>query len=853
MSDIYHAWNSGYEIEVANPSSTDGFQASITLSYLPGMRADFRDIRFADKFGNELKHYRDSYTEFTSAKFWIKLPANDTVILLFYGNGSVQTASSAADTFDFFDDFTSLNTSKWSILHGSASVSNSVLTVASSSVNSIVESVQTFSPNTVVEARAYHAAANKSIIGFRNTSTEKACAWHGTVTGDASHRDYMFSHNGSAGKWTNDGVARGGTTYYIYGTAHIVAGPRYYVNYAYRGTNTENIPGNVSLPIHFYSLANSGNVCIDWVRVRKYSATEPTLTLSRKFVKTSKYLQQHDYISDEVLSYSSVSGFLKDGFTDRVTTKIETGFAIGQPDLIEDTVITYSELTIENIIEKTELRDYSLESCDISKSITDAYMQLSADFADLKIPDEDTTVKYYAHPRRGFDPFATADGLIFTTADGNTYGFETGVFIPFATADGAIFCTADGKTFGFESGDTKTLLFWGKVIANSPEINSFFNTVQMQGADNSRNLAVQKVPWNFQVVSLAGTYSTWPQWITALVDYDKTGVLVKRIIDNGMPDKQFVFKPETTRLEAIKEICNYCGLIYNIKLVEHNGNFVPGFYAVPASEIDQNYVGFDLPEPIEFDTPDNHNMIAAPKIEGMQDEKYNMVTVYGNITSTGDTVVASVYTHAVEEGTRAREYRIQDNSIEEKGSTAEIEAVKWLLYFNAPRATVPLKFVNRFDFELYQRVRFGAGFSQKLRELTNSVQLPYVVAYDPQDEINSKHTIDVSGVPRPSWLRVSEVKYRSEKNIETVELKLITDFIYSSADPAVIAPYSQYVSTGYFKPVSDDSTSTIQDVVDNTVERQLTPELATVISKDEENKTMVVQTQSGKLVTARYG
>lgn len=850
MANIFQDWGYGYEIDIANQSATDGFQAILNLSYLPGMRADFRDIRFADKYGTELKHYRESYTAFSTARFWVRLPANDTKILLYYGNGSVTTASSAADTFDFFDDFDSLNSSRWATVHGSASVSNSVLTVASSTLNSIVESVQTFAPNTIVEARAYHAAANKSIIGYRNTSTQKACAWHGTVSGDASHRDYMFSHTGSVGKWVNDGVARGGTTYYIYGTAHIVSGPRYYVNYIYRGTNTENIPGNVNLPIHFYSLANTGNVCVDWVRVRKYAATEPTLTLGKKFVQSfNVFLQQHDYIFDGISTYSSVVSSIKDTFQDFVSTSISTGFSIGPPDEITDEISTVSSITNETIVDKIELRDYSLVSCNISKSITDAYMQLSADFADVNVPDEESTVKYYAHLPRIYTPFSTADGLVFTTADGVPFGTLSNEFIQFSTVDSYLFETLDGDIFGFEGEETKTLLFWGKVVTNSPEINSYYDTLQMQAADNSRNLSVQKIPWNYQVISLSGAYSTWPQWISALIDYDKTGVIVKRIIDAGMPDKQFVFRPETTRLEAINEICSYCGLTSNIKLVEYEGNYVPGFYAVPASQIDNASSGFDLPDPIEFDNPDNYNILTSPKIEGMADEKYNMVTVYGTISSTGETTVASVYTPSVEEGTKAREYRIQDNSIEEKGSTAEIEAIKWLLYFNAPRATVSVSFLDRFDFELYQRIRFGSAFSLKLRELTNSVQLPYIVAYDPRDELNSKHTIDVSGVPRPSWLRISELGYRSTNLKCIVELKLITDYIYSSTDPVISEDYSQYISPGYLKPVSDDSVSTIQNVVDSTIAKQLGAEVCTLLSVDSTTKTGVVKTESGNTIT----
>ena len=56
----------------------------------------------------------------------------------------------------------------------------------------------------------------------------------------------------------------------------LVTGPLYYVNYTYRGTITDYIPGNVSLPVQFYCYSNTGPFRVDWVRVRDFDATLPT-------------------------------------------------------------------------------------------------------------------------------------------------------------------------------------------------------------------------------------------------------------------------------------------------------------------------------------------------------------------------------------------------------------------------------------------------------------------------------------------------------------------------------------------------------------------------------------------------
>jgi hypothetical protein len=815
------------------------------------MREDFRDIRFSDQFGNPLSHQRESYASFSTAKYWIKLPADDSNILMFYGNGGATTASSGPETFEYYEYFSSINLSKWAIEHGAAIVSNGILTVYHKTLNSILQSSQTFSQNTIVEVRACHSVGNRSIMGYRDTDSQKSAAWHGAVIGD--NDDHLYTHNGSSGTWDDDDVDRGGTAYHIYGVAYLSAGPKYWVDYKYRGQVTTTIPSG-NLPIHFYSEAGK-TVKVDWVRVRKYAAVEPTLKLGRKFVQNPyRYLQQRDYISDVITTYGSVGSHVKDIITDSIETTGSVGSYIGAPDTISDDITTIGS-TSDTLTEKTEIRDYSLVSCDISKSTTDAYLQLSAEFADTNVPAEDSTIKHYAHL----------------------------------------------------GDDTTKLLFWGKVVTNSPTLGGYYSTLQMQGADASRNLAIQKIPWIYQVISLSGSqFTTWSKWIAALVDFSKTGVKPHNIYetresytppisdvvegyiwttsegdiattlegdyiitgdshdevtdggtvtDTGMPDKQFVMKPETTRLEAIKQICEYCELVINIKLVTTPILLAPYFLttpyfsAVPASEIDQPSGGFDLPNPIIFENPSDSTIATQPKIEGFPEEKYNMVTVYGTITSTGLTTVASVYTPDVANGKRANEYCVVDNSIEEKSSTAEIEAIKKLLYFQSPRATVSMKLINRFDLELYQRIRFGSKFPRDLQDLTNSQQLSYVIAFDPREEANSKHTVDVSGVPRPAWLRISDIKYHSEKLIETVELKLITDYIYSSVDTTVSTPYSQYISPGYLKPVSDDSTSNVQDIVDNTIEKQLTLELGTLISINTETKTGVIQTASGKLIT----
>lgn len=454
--------------------------------------------------------------------------------------------------------------------------------------------------------------------------------------------------------------------------------------------------------------------------------------------------------------------------------------------------------------EAVELRNYYPISVDIQKSITDIYFQLSASFKIDNVPVKNSLIEHYA----------------------------------------------------YDSSGNKHLLFHGIVKNNDPSYENPNVAIDMQAADNSINLANQYIPWNYQVVTSSSSSSDtdsyvkiWSEWIKRYLDYTLTGITTGNISDVSRYVKQFVFDPNTSRYDAIKKLADYCGMVINSKIVNTDNGYNTVIHVVSASEIDSPSGGFDLPDPITFTWPDT-SFIDKPKIEYSQDEIFNKVMVYGTNSKTEKEVVAVAYTPNVYYGTEyANECVIQDDYIYEKGSSAEIEAIKWLLYYQASRATVTVKFANKFDLELYQRIKFGTGFPAKFQNLTDLTQLDSVYAYDPSSSSSTVHQVDVSGVPTPSWLRISGISYHSENNIETCEIKAVTDFIYSSHDPTVDYPYTLYLSPGYYKPVSDDTVSSIQAIVSSAVKKTKTSEKCTV--KSTSGNTATVETSSGKTITVK--
>lgn len=81
-------------------------------------RGDFNDIRFEDPDGIALSHWRETYTEYDSAIFWIKVPTIEasTEIVVKYGNAEAASESDPINTFEFYDAFqgTTIDGTKWS-------------------------------------------------------------------------------------------------------------------------------------------------------------------------------------------------------------------------------------------------------------------------------------------------------------------------------------------------------------------------------------------------------------------------------------------------------------------------------------------------------------------------------------------------------------------------------------------------------------------------------------------------------------------------------------------------------------------------------------------------------------------
>jgi len=106
------------------------YQALLTISYDSDMQADFDDLRFTSSDGITLLDYwLESKTDSSTANVWVEIPyftLGSNTIYIYYGNSGATSVSSGANTFRYFDDFSS--STNWNFLSG-ASISGNQLTI----------------------------------------------------------------------------------------------------------------------------------------------------------------------------------------------------------------------------------------------------------------------------------------------------------------------------------------------------------------------------------------------------------------------------------------------------------------------------------------------------------------------------------------------------------------------------------------------------------------------------------------------------------------------------------------------------------------------------------------------------
>ncbi len=360
------SWTNYREISVTENSGSalTAYQVLVQLSggnFPTGVKSDGADIRFTDANGNELSYWMESWDYAgKNAKIWVKIPSISAsataTIRMYYGNPSAGSSSNGDTTFDFFDDFigNSLDMNKWQINWGTWSVNNGYGSSTSHAGGGEQASLQT---KTASFGSGYLISTKMRKVGSGNLND-----WfvNQLYYMDANNFFGEYYHSDEGNIYPFEMVSGIRTTNEKYTTVG-TAGTWFWIKTARMGNNiyakawndgtTEpsawqfsqvitGIPasGYIGYNPHWN---NGGTVYVDFIDVRKYASSEPTLTLgAEQPVSTSDATLPTIFISSPsngqsfTISTATISGTASDNIA---LSKIEVKVGAGSWQLASGT------------------------------------------------------------------------------------------------------------------------------------------------------------------------------------------------------------------------------------------------------------------------------------------------------------------------------------------------------------------------------------------------------------------------------------------------------------------------------------------------------------------------------------
>lgn len=254
-----------------NVSSAAGTNNATHVFCSGNCNTNLSDVYFTQN-GLPIYHYIDPVTP---GKVWVNVTGNGTLSIL-YGFGSNPTPSNATNTFQFFDHYTSNDTTKWSgIGNVVTSYSNSNVTIGSGVCNApdnTLKSYQTFPMGTIADfyinpGTSTGTGACKA-FGFGNGALG---AWYTNFDGWYARNDgWVLLNNGAEAGATNIEDSAWGVYSVQKESASVT---RFLKNDVEMTSSPINPTFEGSSAIDYYG---GTTMIVDWVRVRTMPGTWAT-------------------------------------------------------------------------------------------------------------------------------------------------------------------------------------------------------------------------------------------------------------------------------------------------------------------------------------------------------------------------------------------------------------------------------------------------------------------------------------------------------------------------------------------------------------------------------------------------
>lgn len=292
-------WGYRQRVDITNSGSAQtDFQVSFTLNtdslFDNGkLRSDCNDIRVTDVNGKLLPYWIEQMATAcgngqTAQTIWVKVPSISTTgdtLYVYYGNPQAGSYSDGKKVFTFFDDFSgsSIDTSKWTITNSTGwSVGSGVLT--GTSTTGRLTSIQTFTTS----SQPFLMASRHDV----NTMATNGHEILGTYLSSSNAFGGFLPHSDTSGftrtdsTWNNFNPSpvtfSSYSIYKVYGadTSNMFVKMEQGANTYTSGAFVNTVSAEPIVLGERYDDALTGqsyDATWDWIYVRKYAATEPSV------------------------------------------------------------------------------------------------------------------------------------------------------------------------------------------------------------------------------------------------------------------------------------------------------------------------------------------------------------------------------------------------------------------------------------------------------------------------------------------------------------------------------------------------------------------------------------------------
>ncbi len=309
VSSFFPGFKYKTPINISNPNDElTNYQVKLIVPYNSHMNSNYSDLRFSFKYPNgtevEIPYWIQSYNS-SSATVWVKVPdlkTGNTTIYMYYGNPNATSKSNGDAVFIFFDDFNgnSLNSTKWYVVRKQGNsyytVSNSILTLYGPSGTSAsgltIRSLNQYGYNYTIVAKIIQDTnynGKTTDLGFGGVTTATSPWW--VPNTDNFQGYYGGSGSGSNGPrschlinyWTGN---NNNMNINCFGTPQIISitklSSETILNVGSKYVNSVDVPQSsgyivLNTGAGWADSSYRGILGIDWIFVKKYASTEPTV------------------------------------------------------------------------------------------------------------------------------------------------------------------------------------------------------------------------------------------------------------------------------------------------------------------------------------------------------------------------------------------------------------------------------------------------------------------------------------------------------------------------------------------------------------------------------------------------